>query len=59
MSETMERIEARAPHLKPRVRFIHLNRTNPALLDGETRREVEARGFHVADEGETWVLAGR
>ena len=58
MVETMERIEARAPHLKHRVRFIHLNRTNPALLEGVARAQTEARGFGIAREGDVWVFEG-
>ena len=35
------------------VRFLHLNHSNPALLeDSIERREVESRGFAVASEGD-------
>lgn len=38
---------------KAKVRFIHLNHTNKALwADTPERREVEAAGFRVAEEGE-------
>ena len=70
MIETMQRLEASAPHLTSRVRFIHLNRTNPALLElaslaqtapsggSGALAEVRARGFDVAREGEVWELRG-
>jgi len=36
-----------------KIRFIHLNHTNPALdPESEARRAVEAAGFRVAEEGE-------
>jgi len=37
---------------RQKVRFLHLNHTNPALdPDGEARRTIEKRGFRVAEEG--------
>jgi pyrroloquinoline quinone biosynthesis protein B len=37
---------------KDKVWFIHFNHTNPLLREtGTARREVEAKGFHVAKEG--------
>lgn len=36
----------------PRIRFIHLNHTNPLLDDGPLRAQVEARGFRIARHGE-------
>ena len=37
---------------KSRVIFIHMNHTNPLLIDGSTAQaEVEKRGFRVAREG--------
>lgn len=36
-----------------RVRFIHLNHSNPALeAGGEAAREIERRGFAVVDDGD-------
>jgi pyrroloquinoline quinone biosynthesis protein B len=37
---------------RAKVRFIHLNHTNPALWPGPARDAVEAGGFRIADEGE-------
>ncbi len=48
---------ARFAHLPPadraKIRFIHLNHTNPALWrDTDERRAIEATGMRVAEEGE-------
>ncbi|MFZ9051245.1 MAG: MBL fold metallo-hydrolase [Steroidobacteraceae bacterium] len=65
MVETMARIEARAPNLRERIQFIHLNRTNPALLrdalgpGNASPDELERRGFKVAREGDIWSLGKR
>lgn len=51
--ETMERLADLPPAERAKVRFIHLNHTNPALWrDTDARREIDARGFRVAEEGE-------
>jgi pyrroloquinoline quinone biosynthesis protein B len=43
---------------KAKVRFIHLNHTNKALWpDTPERRELEAAGFRVAEEGERIPLS--
>ena len=42
---------------RAKVRFIHLNHTNPALRpQSEARRIIEAAGFRVAEEEERFVL---
>jgi len=39
------------------VYFTHLNHSNPVLdHDGQTRRRIESRGFHVLDEGQEFSL---
>lgn len=39
------------------VYFTHLNHSNPVLdPDGQTRRRIESRGFHVLDEGQEFSL---
>ena len=54
---TMDRLRALPESERTKVRFIHLNHTNPALdPDGEARQEIERRGFQVADEGERIAL---
>jgi pyrroloquinoline quinone biosynthesis protein B len=50
----MERFAPLPAGEKAKIRFIHLNHTNPALLpDSEARRSISANGFRVAKEGET------
>jgi pyrroloquinoline quinone biosynthesis protein B len=54
---TMERLASLPPEERAKVRFLHLNHTNPALRDGSAERgEVEAAGFRVAEEGERETL---
>jgi pyrroloquinoline quinone biosynthesis protein B len=49
ISETMRRLEALPAAGRAKVRFIHLNQSNPALRDPAI---VRRRGFAVAVEGE-------
>ena len=43
---------------KSKIRFIHMNHTNPLHdPDSEERRLVKANGFGIADEGETFCLS--
>lgn len=55
--DTLARIAKLDPDLGTRVRFIHLNHTNP-LADptSETRAEVTDAGAAIADEGERIAL---
>lgn len=47
--ETMQRLAALPTSEKNKVRFIHLNHTNPALRTGSPAiRAIEKSGFHVA-----------
>lgn len=47
--ETMERFRGMDPAVRGQIRFIHLNRTNPALFPGsDARRLIEGEGFRVA-----------
>jgi pyrroloquinoline quinone biosynthesis protein B len=53
IQESMQRFAALAPAERAKIRFIHLNHTNPALqADSPARREIERAGFHVAEVGE-------
>ncbi len=53
ITTTMERLSALSPAERGKVRFIHLNHTNPALWpDTPARRRIESEGFRVATEGE-------
>jgi pyrroloquinoline quinone biosynthesis protein B len=49
MQETMARFAASPASERAKIRFIHLNRTNPvAFPDSDERRAVERAGFRVA-----------
>lgn len=54
--ETMALL-ASDPSARGRLWFVHLNHTNRLLWDAEARGTVEARGFGVASEGQTVLLA--
>jgi pyrroloquinoline quinone biosynthesis protein B len=55
--DTVTRVSTRAPDLAERVRFIHLNHTNPALDPGTAAHAaVIAAGMAVAAEGERHSL---
>ncbi len=57
ITHSMARFAALPASVRARVRFIHLNHTNPALwADTEARKAVEAAGFRVAEEGERVTL---
>lgn len=54
---TMDRLQPLPDALRRKVRFIHLNHTNPLLDAGsDAWREVHDRGFRVAVEGEELEL---
>jgi pyrroloquinoline quinone biosynthesis protein B len=51
--ETMERLSSLPREQREKVRFTHLNHTNPALAPGSAAREaLESAGFRVARQGE-------
>lgn len=53
ITHSMERFKDLPAAEKNKVVFIHLNHTNPALdPHGAARRQIEAAGFRVAEEGE-------
>jgi pyrroloquinoline quinone biosynthesis protein B len=52
MIDTMERLSEEAAHAGGRIRFIHLNHTNPAWNDDAIREAIEAMGFRIAEVGE-------
>jgi pyrroloquinoline quinone biosynthesis protein B len=52
VSESMQKLGDLTDEEKSRVIFIHMNHTNPLLIDGSpAQAEVERRGFRVAREG--------
>ena len=52
MVRTMELLEEVGRETPGRVRFIHLNHTNPALNRDDLQAEIRERGFPVAEVGE-------
>jgi pyrroloquinoline quinone biosynthesis protein B len=55
--ESMARFDGLDGDEKKKVRFIHLNHSNPALMPGsEESRAISARGYSVAAEGERHCL---
>lgn len=60
ITHTMQRLAALPPATRDKIRFIHLNHSNPALeVDSDARRALEHAGMHVADEGELQPLSAR
>jgi pyrroloquinoline quinone biosynthesis protein B len=55
--ETMQRLASLPTAEKSKVRFIHLNHTNPALRpESEAARAISKAGFQLAVEGERFKL---
>jgi len=53
IEESMKRFEALPRSDRAKIRFIHLNHTNPALRpDSAAHRQIERAGFRVAEIGE-------
>jgi pyrroloquinoline quinone biosynthesis protein B len=58
ITTTMERLGPLPADERKKVRFIHLNHTNPALRhESAARRAIEAAGFRVAEELERVYLS--
>ena len=57
IKQTMARLQGLPAEVRARVRFIHLNHTNPALDSrSSAANEMERRGFRVAREGDVIEL---
>lgn len=57
ITHTMHRLSSLPASERVKVRFIHLNHTNPALKrDSDARRAIEKDGFRVAEEMERTAL---
>lgn len=57
ITTSMERFSQLPADVRSRIRFIHLNHTNPALRnESEARAEIDRRGFAVAKEDEQFEL---
>jgi pyrroloquinoline quinone biosynthesis protein B len=55
--DSMDRFGELPAEERAKIRFIHLNHTNPALkIGGPAHRLIERRGFRVAAEGERFGL---
>jgi pyrroloquinoline quinone biosynthesis protein B len=55
--ETIERLRSAPAELRSKVRFVHLNHTNPALDPASAQAAaVRAAGMAIAVEGERWTL---
>ncbi len=53
ISHSLHRFSALPASERGKIRFIHLNHSNPALnANSDARQSIEAAGMHVADEGE-------
>ncbi len=53
ITRSMERFAALPGPERDKIRFIHLNHTNPVLdPQSDARHTIESQGFHVADEME-------
>jgi pyrroloquinoline quinone biosynthesis protein B len=57
ITRSMARFEHLSPEERGKVRFIHLNWSNPARFkDSKARDEIQKAGFHVAEENERLCL---
>jgi len=55
---TMDRFQDRPVEIRRRIRFIHMNHTNPALdPDSKAYREIHKRGYRTALRGEQICLS--
>ena len=52
MIETMERLSPMPLSLRSKIRFIHLNQSNPALRDPAIATTIRSKGFNLAAEQE-------
>lgn len=57
IQESLQRFSGQPDHIRKRVRFIHLNHTNPALkANSAARRIITEAGCNVAEQGEKTEL---
>ena len=57
IAETMQRLKSQPAATRAKVRFIHLNHTNPVLDRGsEEREKVISMGWSIAEQGSLIVL---
>lgn len=56
IAESLARMAKWPTSVRKKVRFIHLNRTNPALWPGPARQRIRRSGADVAEPGERFPL---
>jgi len=54
VEETMRLFGDEPAHVKAKVKFIHLNHTNPLLFDRNARKLVRKNGFDIAEQGKKY-----
>ncbi|HMA18558.1 MAG TPA: pyrroloquinoline quinone biosynthesis protein PqqB, partial [Thermoanaerobaculia bacterium] len=54
--ETIARFGGTAPAPPARIFFVHLNHTNRLFWDVSARRDIERKGFGIAEEGARFPL---
>ncbi|MEI6816363.1 MAG: MBL fold metallo-hydrolase [Bacteroidota bacterium] len=55
IAESLKLFKDLSNYDKSKIHFIHLNHTNPALINGsKAQKEIESKGFHVAHEFEIY-----
>lgn len=58
VEESMNKFENLTPEEKRKIHFIHFNHTNPLIWDPTKRKEVEGKGFRVAEERQVVRMKG-
>ena len=57
VSESMQKFSILSDSLKQRVHFIHLNHTNPLLIEGSTaQKKVYENGFNIANQKQVFTF---
>jgi len=54
VEETMKLFETEPMEVKNKIKFIHLNHTNPLLFDEDAKEEVLEKGFRITNQGEQY-----
>lgn len=54
VEETMRLFEDEPESVRRKIKFIHLNHTNPLLFDKRARNEVTKKGYGVAEQGKVY-----
>ncbi len=54
VEETMLLFNGEPENIKNKIKFIHLNHTNPLLFDKRSRNEVKGKGYGIAEQGKAY-----